>query len=107
MPLSMALLLPSSVTVRTPEHADTAHEAMAPWLETGFWNSGAGHTFASFMLGVALHLQRRLLEEVLQRRLDVLRPQVLVVHVRLAVGEAGLAVGIELVDDPVHVEAHL
>ena len=31
---------------------------MAPWLESGFWNSGDGNKFASFMLSVALHLER-------------------------------------------------
>ena len=41
-----------------PQDAAAAREAMAPWLQSGFWNSGDGNKFASFMLGVALHLER-------------------------------------------------
>jgi hypothetical protein len=41
-----------------PVDAEAAREAMAPWLESGFWNSGDGNKFASFMLSVALHLER-------------------------------------------------
>ena len=43
---------------RLPVAADAAREAMTPWLESGFWNSADGHKFASFMLSVALHLER-------------------------------------------------
>ena len=43
---------------KLPEDAAEAREAMAPWLESGFWNSGDGNKFASFMLSVALHLER-------------------------------------------------
>ena len=41
-----------------PVDAEAAREAMAPWLQSGFWNSGNGNKFASFMLSVALHLER-------------------------------------------------
>ena len=41
-----------------PVDAEAAREAVAPWLESGFWNSADGHKFASFMLSVALHLER-------------------------------------------------
>ena len=43
---------------KLPEDAAAAREAMAPWLESGFWNAANGNKFASFMLGVALHLER-------------------------------------------------
>ena len=43
---------------KLPEDAAAAREAMTPWLQPGFWNSGDGTKFASFMLGVALHLER-------------------------------------------------
>jgi hypothetical protein len=41
-----------------PEDGDECMDAMAPWLETGFWHGGNGSKFASFMLAIALHLGR-------------------------------------------------
>ena len=49
-----------------PSDSTAALEAMAPWTRRGFWNSGDGHKFASFMLGVALHLERPV--AVIQRK---------------------------------------
>jgi hypothetical protein len=43
---------------KLPEDGDAAHEVMAAWLEPGFWNSGDGNKFGSFMLAIALHLGR-------------------------------------------------
>ena len=41
-----------------PDAAADALDAMDAWLQCGFWNSGNGNKSASFMVGVALHLER-------------------------------------------------
>ena len=49
-----------------PLDAAAARVAMAAWLNTGFWNGSDGNKFASFMLGVSLHLERPV--AVIQRK---------------------------------------
>ena len=53
---------------RLPEDAVAAHDAMANWLEPGYWSSAGvnGNKSASFQLGVALHLVRPV--AVIERR---------------------------------------
>ena len=41
-----------------PEDAADALDSLERWLHPGFWNNGNGNNSASFMLGVALHLER-------------------------------------------------
>ena len=41
-----------------PVDGAAAREAIGSWLEPGFWTNGDGNNSMSFMLGVALHLQR-------------------------------------------------
>jgi len=43
---------------RLPEDAADALDSLEPWLHPGFWNNGNGNNSASFMLGVAVHLER-------------------------------------------------
>ena len=41
-----------------PDDAAAALDAMDAWLHPGFWSSGNGNKSASFMVGVALYLER-------------------------------------------------
>ena len=43
---------------RLPEDAAAALDSLEQWLHPGFWNNGNGNNSASFMPGVALHLER-------------------------------------------------
>lgn len=43
---------------KLPANASAARKAMKSWRKDRFWKSGNGNKFASFTLGVALHLER-------------------------------------------------
>ena len=60
-------------------------DAMDAWLQPGFWNSGNGNKSASFMLGVALHLDRPV--AVLERKGKTVLNPVKVYGARAASGE--------------------